>query len=440
MAEQFKKTYVSAHEFVESWEKEIYELTNMDYFIYLLINNLAGEIESTYLAKLSDRHVLKVHSDDVGTLAFNIGDGLQQFLEKTCFDTCTLNCPLCLSDPISAIEQQNRLKVLNTFPLGNSPCKTKEQCLSADILNFVVYDSMLDFYQFEKGILIDEKDHELVRFSEFVTRIILETIRNQGQKLLQKPNENATPQFDTLMKTDASSWDTFSEFEDEEELSEGEEWKLTGSNPKRIIEAFKQNYPEQLESACFQRLLDRFAEFLTEFLSLTQIEKLELEELKEFITIVAVNDLLAEKDEQLDKIIALFQKLVRFLDFEFGLKLEPEFQMFLEKEYPQIKRTYSVIEAYSNYNPLVNYLISSEAADPTLLDGFFEIISVSGNNAEVEDIHLTTRFKPLDISLLSHSNIKSGDILHMQLIVQDLGFRLAHLEMVYPSTAKKYLF
>ena len=48
MAEQFKKTYVSVTEFIDSWEKEIYELTHLDYFSYLLINEMASGIENDF--------------------------------------------------------------------------------------------------------------------------------------------------------------------------------------------------------------------------------------------------------------------------------------------------------------------------------------------------------------------------------------------------------
>ena len=53
MAEPIKKTYISAREFVDSWEKEIYELSNLDYFIYLLINELALGIEKNFFSRLT---------------------------------------------------------------------------------------------------------------------------------------------------------------------------------------------------------------------------------------------------------------------------------------------------------------------------------------------------------------------------------------------------
>ena len=45
MAEKFEKTYISVNEFIESWEKELYELNYLDYFIFLLINKLGFQIE-----------------------------------------------------------------------------------------------------------------------------------------------------------------------------------------------------------------------------------------------------------------------------------------------------------------------------------------------------------------------------------------------------------
>ena len=85
-----------------------------------------------------------------------------------------------------------------------------------------------------------------------------------------------------------------------------------------------------------------------------------------------------------------------YLDFNQDMNLEPLFQEFLKNEFSQIQRTFRIIRNYEQNNPLVEYLISEDAHHPNLLDGFFEIIGVSGQMAEVEDIHLKTRVKPVD--------------------------------------------
>ena len=80
MSEKSEKTYISIHEFISSWEKEIYELTNLDYFAYHLINFLGNQIETVYFNKKEQTGYLQLDSEDIGTLAFNIGDSFAFYI------------------------------------------------------------------------------------------------------------------------------------------------------------------------------------------------------------------------------------------------------------------------------------------------------------------------------------------------------------------------
>lgn len=441
MAEQFRKTYISVHEFVGSWDKEVYELTNIDYFIYLLINDLAGEMESAYLAKLSDTNFLQLHSEEIGTLAFNIGDGLQQFFEKNCFSECLLNCPTHLKDPVSLLERKERKIILEEPHIPGFQCRSKEQCLHFDVLHYVVIDTLLDFYNFEKELPLTDKDDSILRFAEFVNKIILETIKNLGSKFLHSPKENASGRFDRLLKSSDNDLDEILNFEEEDdEIKEGEEWKLSASGSAETIHKFKEGYLSKSENKDLVFLLDRFSEFLIEFLGLGHVEDLTIEEINEFFSVIAVHELLSANYDAIDAAAQTFKQLIQYLDFNHDMNLESLFKDFLENEFSQIQRTFRIIRDYEQNYPLMEYLISEEANDPNLLDGFFEIISLSGSWAEVEDIHLKTRLKPVDLSHLKMASLHTGDILHMQLIVNGLEFRLVHMEMAYPTGAKKYLF
>ena len=72
LAEKFQKTYISVHEFIHSWEKEIYELNNLDYFTYLLINNLGYQIEHEFFCKKNKFPYLDIEYDEISTLSFNL--------------------------------------------------------------------------------------------------------------------------------------------------------------------------------------------------------------------------------------------------------------------------------------------------------------------------------------------------------------------------------
>ena len=108
MSERSEKTFISIHEFISSWEKEIYELTNLDYFAYHLINFLGNQIETVYFNKKEQTGYLQLDSEDIGTLAFNIGDSFASFLEHNCFGDCSLACPTNLNEKINPEEPDGK--------------------------------------------------------------------------------------------------------------------------------------------------------------------------------------------------------------------------------------------------------------------------------------------------------------------------------------------
>ncbi len=153
MSEQFKKTYISAREFIISWEKEVYELNNLDYFIFLLINDLASGIERSYFSNYNQNDMLFLPSEETGMLAFNIGDSLQIFIENNCFSVCPLRCPVRFNEKVGIDEQKARRKLLSKLDVCPKACYSKEQCLYSDILNHVLLDCLLDFYNCEMNVV-----------------------------------------------------------------------------------------------------------------------------------------------------------------------------------------------------------------------------------------------------------------------------------------------
>lgn len=441
MSEQSRKTYISVNEFVESWEKEVYELTNLDYFIYQLINHLAADIEDIYFKALSSSSLLRLESDETGTLCFNMGDSLQQFLEKNCFGACELNCPLQMNARVSTDDLKARNKILGNFPPSIAQCKKKGQCLYSDLLHFVIIDSVAEFYQFDKGFLIEEDDPDLLLFAQFIADSIQDFIQGKGKKYLAQADENAGVEFDKLIKTDRGGWHEKLDFSsDEQDLSEGDEWKLNGSGSAEIISTFKDSYKPVQGNNLHIPLLERFTEFLTEFLEVHQIGTLTIEELQEFFTVVVVHEVASRDAGQLKEAARIFSHLTQFLDFNQNTDLNLPFQGFLEETYPDLERAFRLLQEHSDQNPLLNYLLSDQASDPNIVDGFFEVLSITDSATELEDIHLKTRFKPVYLNSLNLKQLKKGDILHMQLAPEGLDFKLTHLEMIYPAIAKNYLY
>ena len=151
MSERFEKTYISVNEFVSSWEKEIYELNNLDYFTYLLINFIGYSIEHEFFNKENPSAYLRIDPEEIATLSFNVGDSFESFLENNCFGDCTLSCPTKLNEMVSPDETELDGTHLNIVQIINGEDLSKKQFLLTDILNYVVLDTLFDFYIFLSG-------------------------------------------------------------------------------------------------------------------------------------------------------------------------------------------------------------------------------------------------------------------------------------------------
>ncbi len=442
MAEQSRKIYIPVNEFIDSWEKEIYELTNMDYFIFLLINELAGSIETGFFPKRPTLEYLRLNSDDIGSLAFNIGDALQDFLEKNCFGACSLSCPRHLSQRLTPGDISERQKVLGIPLRPDMACKSKEQCLFYDTKSFVVLDILLDFYNFDKGMAIVENDVGLLLFVDFITRLIIENFKRNESRLLAHPEENAASQFDVLIQNTGTGWNPdFEHPEEDMEIWEGEEWKFSKTGTVAIFEQFQKEYSFGIHEKIARRLLNRFSEFLTEFLGMDRIEELTMAEIQEFITVVVVNDLIGEPNETLRGIIRVFEDLVRYLDFNYDLNLGTSFSAFIQLEFPDLERTLGMVNYYVQNHSLVDFLLSDDAKTNSLLDGFFRVLQMDNGICALEDIHIQSQFAPVDLSAAGLDKLQKGDILHLQLSTQNgQSWTLIHLEMIYPAKAKAYLY
>ncbi len=443
MAEQFKKIYISPREFINSWEKEIYELNNLDYFVFLLINNLAEQIEKSYFNRSSADDLLYLHSEEIGTLSFNIGDGLQLFFEKNCFGACNLNCPVKLHDKLKEDEHKERLHSLPEGLFISLDCLTKEQCLYADVLNYVVLDSILDFYNYEMGVILNESDERILSFADFCMKIILSVIKEKGQKLLNAPTENAGSLFEDLLQDDETTWEDFdvNEINDMEDEDDSEPWKNTSSAIEVTMQEFKNDYQQLSDDSHLLKYIDSFNQYLTNFLELTRFEDVNNEDLSEFFFIVLYGELVLDEHVELDDVFEVFGKLFKFLEFNHDIYLNIFFKNFTDKYTCQIKRTMEISRSLLKNNSYIDALLSRAPNEETLFEGFFEITGHSKRGFKLEDIHLKAEYDPVKLQGGSTlENLETGDIIHAQIEHSKTGWRIRQFEMIYPHIARMYLY
>lgn len=440
MAEQFKKTYISAREFVGSWEKEIYELTNLDYFIFLLMNDLASVIESDYFSKTTKRDQTHLSGEEIGTLAFNVCDSLQLFLEKNCFDACSFACPCKLHEKIDVNENNAHYSLLMEIKGTPYVCKTKEECLYNDIFSYVALDTIFDFYNYEIGVPVEYDDLWLAEFSNFINEVMIDFMKNKGQHLLHAPFDNAADIFNDLLHADDSDWEDFIPDEEDDEESAAESWKSQHHSVANLLDEFKENYRTNFGELPELRVVDKFQEYLIDFLELKKMDDSTIDDVEEFFTLILIHDLLSDDQIAFEAVAAVFSQLMNFLEFNYDVPLKTPFEQFLEEGFPELLRCFRLTRDYQKQHSYIDFMLSPANKSESLIDGFFEIIAHEDDLFALEEIHIKSEMRTAVLPNLPSHDLREGDILHIHLVAGDFGWEMAYLEMIYPARARFFLF
>ena len=436
MAEQFKKIYITVREFITSWEKEVYELNNLDYFIYILINQLGTYIRKEYFARNNNKDELYLSDDEIAALVFNIGDTLQYFMEKNCFNVCPFNCPAHLNDKINPNEKYLREIFPDEEIISNPSCKTKEDCFYMEVLNNVVLESLIDFYNYDKGIVFEISDLKFFKFASIIVDQIVDSVSGAGSELLKNPFENKSDRFEELLANTEDSWDAqYMEMEDEEE--ESELWKVGHVLIDNVIEEYRFGHPATKDNHL--RVLDKFREYLIDFLGLQKITEINEGDIREFMAIHFFHDMVIEQQSNISGFLTEFRSFFKHIDYHFNLTLMDKFDSLMHKEQANIERILQACYEYFSENSFVEFMLSDEYTNESINEGFFEIISSDKDKYTIKDIHLETEIENVSFNPLSDRLLRNGDILHVQLIEENKKWRLATLEMIYPEFAKVYL-
>lgn len=377
MAEQFKKKYITVREFISSWEKEIYELNNLDYFIFILINQLGHYIQKECFGKNSKKSNLHLEDNEISSLVFNIGDTLQFFMEKNCYEACPFQCPTHLKEKVNPDE----IILLDIFPDKNlippHSCKTKEDCLYLEIFNNVVLESLVDFYNYDKGIILDEADNKFLKLASMIVDHILELVKHKGAELLAKPHENTSALFEELLATTEDIWDF--QYPDMEDDDEDEElWKVGHLLITNIFEEYISKNKKSYKNINLS-ILNKFKDFLVDFLGLQKITEINEGDFQEFLAIHFFHDLVIEQQKTAKIFIEEMESFIHYVDYHFSLTHTEKLNSFIDKEIKNIERILKVCYDYFYENSFVEFILSSEYTDETINEGFFEIVEIHGS-------------------------------------------------------------
>jgi len=440
LAEQFKKIYIPASEFVKAWEKEVYELTNLDYFIYLLMNSIADLLEHKFFPEQHNANEeFLLDKDEITSLSFLVGDNVQLFFEKNCFGTCGLNCPTQLDKTITGDEILSLAKFPETIQFETFTCTHKEDCLKYDLLNFVLIDAIIDFYHFDLRITADEEDDFLQSLIHFINDHIIDLIKNEGHTFLLQPQENASALFENLLASEDSVWNEFNPW-DESEFDQDEPdelWKLPTADLFTAIEEFKSM--QNVATLTTLKVLELFGKYISTYIGTLSVEELTRDDLEEFFSVILPTELASEEDINLSEQINFFKSFLTFVDYQYETNLIEAFdELETDETLADLLRTFRIAQAFHRHHSYVEFQISPERKDPSLIEGFFEVESLEKGLYLLKDIHLKDKYL-VDLSILNTDELHAGDILNINFIAQKTTWRAAWVECIFPQKSKFYL-
>lgn len=454
MSTWFHKTFISAHEFVDSWDKQIYELTRLDFFIYLMINHLGNQLEKRFLIREKQNSRLSLTFENIGTLCFNLGDSFEYFLGDDCCEETDHNFSLDFDPykdflPRSRRKSGQRISYLKSFLREGM---LEEQSFRVDLMEQVVLDTLLQFYYEELSLELEEDDLELIEMADFIENVMVEFIRNDGQSLLQRPQDTAIDFFEDLLQAeeDYHQGEEWSDQEDDEEESEELIWR-EGETPcldaSETIDHFLNSHNGHLgdDPERCARDLALFQEYLQEQAEIENIDELESEHFVEFFAVWLIQKFAQEDPAKLD-LHLLFRSLARFAkwlarthEVDHCRALGAAYE-HVRNEYPRVRQC---LDQYLKEYNLLDVLLYRDSDNGCQRSGFLEVKRVSNRNLrtlDLYDLQLSTDFQAVHLDSSICSRLRPGDILQATLRQEDEQWRILEIHYIFPKTARPFIY
>lgn len=450
MSENYQKSYISAREFVESWDKEIYELTNLDFFVYLLINHVGNQLEKHFFVQEREKSDLKLSFDNIGTLSFNIGDSFEFFLKDNCFGSCSFNCPIDMNSVVNFQDCKKNAHInkhlfsFNSFRNENIP---KEQCMRIHFMNHIILDTLLNFYSEEVSLEVEEEDIDLIELAEFIENVMVEFIRTEGQSLLQKPFEPAMDYFEELISSEEATdykptWGSDeNEWQDEREV---EEWQYNFEFIEKLIDRFKEDIAEQLpdKKKIIFNEIDLFQEFLIEYANVNDSSELDEEHLLEFLSCWIVQQFLFKDHREIPHIFWTIARFVSWLKNNFGLDYKSSFLNYYEKVKTEVPRVVQALNLYLNEYDVLEALLLNGKKEPEQISGIYEVTELHsrvGKTLDILEISYLEAIKNVCLNSSAYLKLKKGDLLQATLAKINGNWKIIEVQCIYPKVAKPYI-
>lgn len=445
-----QKAFISTQEFVESWDKELYELNNLDYFILLMINYVGSQLHKNFFIN-QRRHLQNfLDFDSICTLSFNLGDSFGYFLEDNCFDSCPINCPRDLDGKIDicSIKLEDRIKrkleLLQSFLMGQLE---KEHCLRIDLMNHVIINTIQQFYLEELDIEFEENDISLLDLSEFVEGVIIEFIRFEGKSLIEKPFESALEQFEDLLQKESElkTDDIYKQEKKEWQFEKStDNWRLGSATVDDAIMHFlnDRHYNPKFSADPIAHDIDYLNKYLKENANITRISDFNEMHLAEYLSVWLVREFVLTDAEHIPHIFRATARFVTFLYHQYDINLKKEFLALYDALKLDLPRVIQATNTYiSEYNMLDSLLIKPKDREKTKL-GYFEVIEkrdMPHRSIEVKSLSDFGKEFLLKIDSTIYFKIQRGDVLHTSIIKRGVDWNLLEIQYIYPNIALNFV-
>ena len=450
MAVHFQKTYISAREFVESWDKEIYDLTHLDYFIYLLINQLGNQLDNRFFVQEKIESALYLSFENIGTLCFNIGDSFEYFLEEQRYGNMNPDqIPDFKSGPgFSTKEDELRGADARRIRALLSDELIKEKSFRVDLMEHVILDTLLQFYYEELNLEFAEEDLELLQMADFVEEVIVDYIRNDGQSFLQRPGDSAIDYFEELLEAEEdykaprdSNW---SEEEDDAwkpEESPAGEWCPAFEEISRVVQRFIENGQDR-KAGMHATDVMLFQEYLTDYAGVSNLYEISDDNFLEFMAVWLVQRLSQESEKEPRRIYRSLGRFVNWVHQQYNVDYRPVFLKYFENVKQEVPRVLNAMKAYLNEYDLFEILLTRGREDIEQLSGFYEVKKVRSRiqkTIDLEDTRLITRLDGVKLNSSVFSRLRHGDIVQATLMKNGSRWQVLEIHYIYPALAKQFV-
>lgn len=450
LSERHQKTFISAREFVESWDKEIYELKNLDFFIFQMINHLGNQLDRRFFIRERSESPLKLSFDNIATLCFNIGDSFEYFLEGDDERSDAPGERFDFEANFGARERdggrlEQRIQTLRIFLAEGVQ---HEQRFRVDLMENVILDTLLQFYYEEMGMEFGEDNLEIIELADFIEEVLVSFVRNEGQVLLQRPNDPAIDFFEEMLGSeddydDARPWDE----EEDEGGVEPAEWDDNDFQYQDVNEAVRHFLEEDRRQELvalpqMDRHMALFREYLVDEAGISNIHDLEERHLLEFMSVWLVQKFAQRREPNFQHLFQSLARFVTWLHSQYQIDLKRSFLKFYEKVKLEIPRLVRVLHAYLEEYDLFEVLLLRDQPGINQMTGFYEIGDVRNRvrkSFDLTNIHFRDTVTNVKLDAAIFSRLKPGDILHATLVQKGEQWTVLEIHFIYPRVARPFL-